>query len=142
MKKTRIFHQLLLGAVLLLVSTSAMAQSADAILGKWLSEKKDAKIEIYKADNGKFYGKLFWGARMYEANGQTSRLAKNGKPFKDMVILRDLTYEEGGWEGGTIYDPEEGKTYACRLKLEGKQLNIRGYMGVSLFGRETFWQRI
>ncbi|WP_052732589.1 DUF2147 domain-containing protein [Hymenobacter terrenus] len=129
-------------AILLFASAQAFAQSADAIVGKWLSEKKDAKIDIYKADNGKYYGKLFWGARMYEANGQTSRLAKNGKPFKDMVILKDFTFADGVWEDGTIYDPEEGKTYSCRMKLDGNRLNIRGYVGVSLFGRETVWQKI
>lgn len=144
MKTRNFLKHLLLWAVVLFAaaSTRALAQPADAIVGKWLSEKKDAKIEVYKATNGKYYGKLFWGARMYEADGQTSRLAKNGKPFKDMVILRDFAYDDGVWEDGTIYDPEEGKTYSCRMKLDGAQLNIRGYVGVSWLGRETVWQRL
>lgn len=143
MKSQHVLGLLLLWAAAFFASaTAAVAQPADAIVGKWLSEKKDAKIEVYRASNGKFYGKLFWGARMYQPDGQTSRLAKNGQPFKDLVILKDFAYRDGVWEDGTVYDPEEGKTYSCRMKLDGNRLNIRGYVGISLLGRETVWQRL
>ncbi|GAB2588616.1 DUF2147 domain-containing protein [Spirosoma areae] len=142
MKTNPQITRLLLGAALLFTTSLSFGQSADAILGNWMSEKKDAKIEIYKSSNGKYYGKLFWGARMYEADGKTPRLAKNGKPFKDMVILKDFSYDDGTWEQGTIYDPEEDKTYSCKIKKKGNNLDIRGYVGMSLFGRTTVWQKI
>ncbi|MBN1327649.1 MAG: DUF2147 domain-containing protein, partial [Candidatus Cloacimonetes bacterium] len=46
------------------------------------------------------------------------------------------------WKGGTIYDPESGKTYSCTMKLSGDQLEIRGFIGISLLGRTEVWSRI
>jgi uncharacterized protein (DUF2147 family) len=46
------------------------------------------------------------------------------------------------WEDGTIYDPENGKTYRCKITLESpNRLNVRGFVGISLFGRTTVWTR-
>jgi len=66
------------------------AQKENEIVGLWLSEPRDAKIQIFKSSNNKYYGKLIWGARMYEKDGKTSRLAKNGKPFKDLLMLQEF----------------------------------------------------
>ena len=47
------------------------------------------------------------------------------------------------WSGGTIYDPEEGKTYKCVMKLADENtLNVRGYIGVPAFGRTVTWLRV
>lgn len=117
------------------------AQQASDIVGVWLTEDKDGKIEIYKAVNGKYCGKLIWGITMYEADGKTSRLAKNGKPFKDLVMLQNFEFIGNEWTNGTIYDPEQGKTYSCTIKKEGNNLAIRGYIGISLLGRTTVWSK-
>ena len=47
------------------------------------------------------------------------------------------------WKGGEILDPKNGKTYSCRLRLkdDGKKLEVRGYIGFSLFGRSQMWLR-
>jgi Uncharacterized protein conserved in bacteria (DUF2147) len=44
----------------------------DKVLGVWLSEEKDGKVEIYKAGN-KYMGKLIWSNKMYETDGVTSK---------------------------------------------------------------------
>jgi len=47
------------------------------------------------------------------------------------------------WTGGTIYDPENGKTYSCKITLMSNgSLKVRGYIGISLFGRTTAWTRL
>ena len=116
--------------------------------GVWLSEDKTGKIDIYKA-KGKYFGKLIWGKTMYEPNGITSRKdVKNkdeklrGRNLKELIMLYDFTYHDGVWDGGEIYDPYSGKTYSCTLKLKDGKLNIRGYIGVSLFGRTSVWERV
>ena len=44
------------------------------------------------------------------------------------------------WSNGTIYDPENGETYKCRITLTGEgTLKVRGYVGISLFGRTSEW---
>jgi len=49
----------------------------------------------------------------------------------------------GRWTGGRIYDPNNGKSYRCKLELEdgGSTLEIRGYVLTPLFGRSTRWVR-
>jgi uncharacterized protein (DUF2147 family) len=121
---------------------------ADDIIGIWLSENKNGKVEIYKAGN-KYYGKLIWGKTMYEADGTTSKKdVKNSdvslrtRKLKDLIILTDFVFEDNVWTDGKIYDPQAGKLYSCTMKLKANTLNIRGYVGISLFGRSSAWTRI
>lgn len=44
-------------------------------------------------------------------------------------------------EGGTLYDPKSGKTYRGSMTSEGDRLNLRGYVGLPLFGRSETWTR-
>jgi uncharacterized protein (DUF2147 family) len=47
------------------------------------------------------------------------------------------------WEGGSIYDPEHGKTYACTMMLtDPNTLRVHGYVGVAMFGRTQIWTRL
>jgi uncharacterized protein (DUF2147 family) len=46
------------------------------------------------------------------------------------------------WDKGRIYDPESGKTYKSKMTLAApNRLEIRGYVGIPLFGRSTTWTR-
>ncbi|HEV8261332.1 MAG TPA: DUF2147 domain-containing protein, partial [Burkholderiales bacterium] len=47
------------------------------------------------------------------------------------------------WAGGEILDPHNGKTYQCKMTLsgDGKSLNVRGFIGISLIGRSQTWWR-
>lgn len=138
-------------AVMLLVLTisNTVAQNApsDKIVGIWLSQEKDGKIEIYKSGN-KYFGKLIWGKTMYEADGVTSKkddLNKDkhlrSRKLKDLVILTNFVYNDGSWDDGEIYDAYSGKTYKCTMKISEGKLNIRGYIGISLLGRTAVWER-
>jgi uncharacterized protein (DUF2147 family) len=65
-------------------------------------------------------------------------------PLIGLVVLKDFSYNgEDEWKGGTIYDPKNGKTYSCYVKFDDSpnKLKIRGYIGVSLLGRTTYWTR-
>ena len=61
-----------------------------------------------------------------------------------LMILSGFVFDgDDTWEDGTIYDPREGKTYSCKMSLDGtNNLSIRGYMGISLFGRSETWTRV
>jgi len=48
----------------------------------------------------------------------------------------------GQWSGGSIYDPDTGHTYSCKLELlDPNKLKVRGFLGVSLLGRTQIWTR-
>lgn len=144
--------KIIFGLVALLFSALLVCaqntNKADDIIGIWLSENKNGKVEIYKVGN-KYYGKLIWGKTMYEADGITSKKdVKNSdvtlrtRKLKDLIILTDFVFEDNVWSDGKIYDPQAGKLYSCTMKLKANTLNIRGYVGISLFGRSSEWTRI
>ena len=68
-------------AAFLLMTICAVAQQPAAIKGNWLNDDKDGKIEIYES-NGKYYGKLVWMEKPYEADGKTLRRDAKNKDAK------------------------------------------------------------
>jgi uncharacterized protein (DUF2147 family) len=135
--------------IILIISTGkifAQAPPADRVLGNWLNAEKDARIEIYKTGN-KYYGKIIWGKNIFNPDGSSRTDLKNpneklkSRLLLNLVILTNFTYDDGEWNGGKIYDPKSGKTYSCFMKLDGSNLKIKGYIGITLLGRTTIWTR-
>lgn len=129
-------------------SITGFAQNKDAVVGKWLSATGEGQIEIYKRAD-KYFGKLSWIKDPNDEKGKPKLDIKNPnlslhvKPILGLEILKDFIFEGGKWTDGTIYDPQTGKTYSCNLTLkENGQLNIRGYIGISLIGRSEVWKRV
>jgi uncharacterized protein (DUF2147 family) len=69
--------------------------------------------------------------------------SRQGQPVIGMTILWDLTKQGEEYQGGEALDPENGKTYRAKVKLEdaGKTLHVRGFIGISLLGRTQVWVR-
>jgi uncharacterized protein (DUF2147 family) len=58
-------------------------------------------------------------------------------------MLKDFTYDDGEWTDGHIYNPSDGKEYKAYMKLKDhKTLTVRGYVGISLFGKTDTWTRV
>lgn len=129
-------------AFLVIVMFNAQAQSdADGILGEWISPTKDGRILIYKTNN-KYFGKITWGTGGSGTDDNNPDPALRSRKVIGMEILRNFVFDDGEWIDGTIYDPRDGKTYSCKLTLgDNNSLNIRGYVGISLFGRTETWAR-
>lgn len=134
------------GIFLLLIS-AAYAQEGDRILGKWFTDKKEAVVEVYLCD-GKYCGKIIWLKEPKEKDGSEKLDGNNPDPSKrsrkiiGLDIVGDFQYKgDNEWGDGYIYDPNNGKTYKCKMRLENDQLNVRGYIGISLLGRTTVWTR-
>ncbi|NIO40276.1 MAG: DUF2147 domain-containing protein [Burkholderiales bacterium] len=69
---------------------------------------------------------------------------RRNKPIVGMTILWGLEHKGGVWKGGEILDPDNGKTYRCKITVseDGQQLKVRGYIGVSLIGRSQIWHKV
>lgn len=133
---------------LFVLSFSSYAQKTDDILGKWLNPSGEGHIEIFKKGN-KYFGKLVWINEPNDENGRPKTDVKNpnpsmrNKPALGMELLKNFIFEDNKWTDGTIYDPKSGKTYSCNLHLkDNSQLNVRGYIGISLIGRTEVWKRM
>lgn len=128
---------------LLFVPVASFAQ--DAIERVWYNHEKTGKVKIFKATDGKYYGKLIW-LKVPEDNGKprvdknNPDLAHRNDPLMGMQLLKGFTKDDDRhFSGGTIYDPKNGKTYSCKITRNGNALDVRGYVGISLIGRTTTW---
>lgn len=146
------FSFVLLLAYLLSGSLFAVAQTAEAdrVIGNWLVQDKKAKIQIFKRSN-QYFGKIVWLKEPNDAQGKPKLDKENPEenqrmsPLIGLEMLREFVYDEDlVWEDGEIYDPKNGKTYSCKMTMteDGKTLDVRGYIGISLLGRTQIWTRI
>ena len=132
---------------LVLLSFYTFAQNANNILGIWMTEEKDAKIQIYE-QNEKYFGKLIWSKNMYNEQGNSKLDVNNPdeqlqkRPLENLILLSDFEFSGDEWENGQIYDPKSGKTYKCYIKLEGNQLEVTGYVGVKWLSRTVTWNKV
>ncbi|HJP62034.1 MAG TPA: DUF2147 domain-containing protein [Mucilaginibacter sp.] len=138
----------LLFLMLIAFSSVAFAQKADDILGSWANPKGEDHILIYKKGN-KFYGKLDWIKHPNDEQGKPKTDKNNpdpalrSQPDLGLELLKDFVYDgDNVYTDGTVYDPKNGKTYSCKMTLDGNNLKIRGYIGISLFGRSEIWTRV
>ena len=143
--------RLLLVLVLVLVPVlagTAYADDGGAVLGTWTTDGGKATINIYKCGE-KFCGSIVGLKEPNEADGSEKLDKNNTDPSKRQRKLMGInlvwgfTYDgDNVYTGGRIYDPENGKTYYCKMTLEGNSLKVRGSLSsVGLLGRTTTWSR-
>jgi len=147
--------------ILLVGVGAAGANDGDAILGLWATDPEggggQAHVEVFM-DDGRYHGKIVWlaepnygpddpdgeeGEPKVDANNPDPERTKD--PIVGLLIARDFRYKKGGvWHKGTIYDPDNGKTYKCKMSFADDEntLNVRGFIGFSMLGRTTTWTRV
>ena len=131
----------------LLSAGIAFAENPDAIVGEWYTAEGKSVVEIYKC-NELYCGRIVWlkNPKTDAGNDKTDLKnpdeSKRGRKIMGLEILSGFKYAgEDTWKEGKIYDPKSGKTYSCKMKLDGTELKVRGYVGFSLLGRTTVWTR-
>jgi len=144
----------LLVAVPLLAAVAAYGAAAEDIRGNWKTERGESLVEIF--DCGKaLCGKVVWlKAPLYTDNRdgpvgtpiidrKNSDPALRSRPIIGLRIMEGFTSQgDDVWGGGTCYDPKNGKTYHGRIRRASpNRLELRGYIGIPLFGRTTVWTR-
>jgi uncharacterized protein (DUF2147 family) len=69
---------------------------------------------------------------------------RRNQPVLGMEFLRGLHEDGDVWNDGTVLDPQNGRVYRCKMHLEagGQKLVVRGFVGMSLFGRSQTWVRV
>jgi uncharacterized protein (DUF2147 family) len=141
-------------AALLLSTTTVLGAGTDDILGIWKTELDESKVEVYRCGE-KICGKIIWLKRpVYtdSSDGQPGTPVidrKNPDPALRNRPLVGLEFMQGfseqgdaTWGGGTCYDPKSGKNYRGKMQLTApERLELRGYIGIPLFGRTSVWTR-
>jgi len=140
---------------LCLVSGLALADDGTAVLGNWLTADGKARVEIVKHDDV-YDGSIVWLKEPnYPADDEKGMAGKvkvdrenpdpalKTRPIIGLPLISGFKYAgDNVWNHGHIYDPESGKLYSCKMTLmmDGS-LKVRGYVGISLFGRTEIWTR-
>ncbi len=141
----------IIGTAIFLASLSSLHANELSPAGLWKtiddsSGQVKGLVRIREA-NGRFDGKI---EKIFPKPGEdpTPRCDKcdgtrKNQPVLGMTILWGLARQADDYQGGEILDPENGKVYRAKMKLidGGKKLEVRGFIGVSLFGRSQIWLR-
>jgi uncharacterized protein (DUF2147 family) len=142
--RRRLLPLVLLSALALpLAPTIAASDQAAQILGNWLTEPRDGIIQISLASDGSYQGKIVGGNDPRRLDQHNPYEARRSQLLLGQSILMGMKYDgEGKWSGGTIYDPDSGRTYQCHLaRLDNERLQVRGFIGFALLGRSQVWTR-
>jgi uncharacterized protein (DUF2147 family) len=122
---------------------------SQTIFGKWKTVDDETGmengiVEIYEKA-GKVYGRIIEILEKEKKHFKCEMCEgeDKNKPVLGLVIIKGLKKKGDFYEGGKVTDPKNGKSYHCKMNLEGKdKLIVRGYIGISLFGRSQTWFRI
>jgi len=125
------------------------AETASSIKGLWIESRKgNVAVSVMDCDTG-LCGRIHWLRKP---------LAKDGKPKTDhhnpnadlqtrslcgLAILHGFTSTDAStWRNGKVYNPDDGRTFSGTIKLtRDGSLKVRGYLGISLFGKTVKWER-
>jgi uncharacterized protein (DUF2147 family) len=134
---------LLLALSLAVPAAGSSDDQATLILGNWLTEARDGIIEISIAGDGTYQGKVVGGNSPQRQDQHNPDPARRAQLLLGQTIFQGMKYDgEGKWSGGTIYDPDSGRIYKCRLeRLDAQRLQVRGFIGFALLGRSQVWTR-
>lgn len=143
-----------LAVLLTILCMGAWALSENDVAGVWTVPDGKTRVEIYKNAQGAFEGKIVWmdepnfsandpDAGKPKCDRENPDPALRDRPIMGLVILKDCKFNgKDEWSGGTVYDPNCGKTYKGKLWLNSPDsLGMRGFIGISLLGRSETWTR-
>ncbi|MCL2168169.1 MAG: DUF2147 domain-containing protein [Lentimicrobiaceae bacterium] len=126
---------LLLIFIFVFINSFLFAQNKpDDIVGYYLNEDPFSgaisQVYIYNAGDGTYEGVVIWVNE------------EDRKKYEGLVYMKGLTFnaKENEWQNATfIYPGKNGKFKAfMRIEKDGK-LRVRGYWGISMFGKTLFW---
>lgn len=140
--------------IILLAATIAFGAGPNDILGIWKTEGDESKVEIYRCGE-KICGTIIWlknplytdsrdgivGTPLIDRYNSDPALRK--RPVLGLRIMEGFTeLSLTTWGNGTLYDPKSGNTYRGKIhQTAPDRLELRGYIGIPLFGRSSVWTR-
>ncbi|GGY78249.1 DUF2147 domain-containing protein [Marinobacter zhanjiangensis] len=139
----------LLTALAVVLSFLSVREAYADPRGLWNTEDDSAQVQLESCGNA-LCGRIVWLEEPLDDNGGPKTDTENpepelrDRPIEGLKIVWGLQDSGNGetWEDGKVYDPQSGKTYNAKVSLEDQEtLELRGYVGVPLFGRTSTWTR-
>lgn len=138
-------RNLLFLTAIILTSATAHADGAEDYYGLWWNEDRTGIFELQASADDGIEGITRWGKNP-DVDKNNPDPALRSRDLKGITFLWGFEYvpKKNRWKNGKVYDPDNGKTYSAKMELEkdGSILKMRGYVGVSLFGRTARFERV
>jgi uncharacterized protein (DUF2147 family) len=145
----RVLSSLLITCVLTSSTNAAPSADSNDIHGLWMESKKQKVAVLIEDCDDRLCGRIYWLKKPLTSDGLIKRDPRNpdaalrDRPLCGLQTLSGFRrVNKNTWSEGQIYNPKDGRTFSSTIKLEDDgSLKIRGYVGVSLFGKTLIWQR-
>jgi uncharacterized protein (DUF2147 family) len=134
-------------ALSLLLLLPSAAQARD-VVGTWVTDDGKGAVEIERCGD-KRCGRLVWLKSPLDEAGRPLRDGNNPdpaarkQPICGLQVIKDVAPQaDGTWDGGSVYDPEEGAAYSVMLTAKDEdKLEVTGYLGIKALGESMIWTR-
>ena len=131
-----------------ILSLMSLVVSSQTIFGKWIMANENgietSIVEIYEKDE-KVYGKIV----NIIANEDKDALCEKctgeeyNQPILGLEIIKGLEFDGTYYRNGSLFSPQKGKSYKCRLSLDKDNPNILEVRAYVAFIYETqYWRRV
>ena len=149
---------MLLAALFAAIAPLASAQ-AQSVMGTWLSASGVAQVKISACSDpsaGALCGYIVGLIKPKGPDGvvvapdvatdyRNPNPALRSRKILGMPLIWGFkaTSDPNSFEGGQIYNAENGKTYSANVSLQPDgTLRLRGYVGSPMFGETQIWTRV
>ena len=135
-------------SLFLLACLVCLSSNAQSIFGKWktvdgVTGEQKSIVEIFERD-GKVFGKIVEILQPEHKNAVCEKCVgdEKNKPVLGLELIKNMEPDGRYYKRGTIFDPEHGKKFRCRLALTDNPdvLQVRGY--VAFLYATQYWLRV